>query len=226
MKSPFLELRSVMIIFLLFFFSSALFSQSQKPYGFETAHVKKTTITKTSVATIEKTEDIYISDYGKKVTSFIIEKNNISMGGQNINQETHSVSINDDDYLITYDPDKKTGTKLKNMFSDKFSGMSDDQKKKFAEQMGDAMNTKVTEVGTEVINGLTCTKNTAVTDMMGMKTTTTTWLYKNYIVQLISKGTSTDINETVTEFNEGVDIDPNVHKVPKGVNITTMNSPY
>ena len=174
MKSPFLELRSVMIIFLLFIFSSAPFSQNQNPYGFETAHVKKTTITKTTVATIEKTEEIFISKNGKKETRYITEKRNISMAGQNINDESHSVSIKDGDEIITYDPDTKTGTKIKNPLSDKFSGMSEDQMKKMAEQMGDAMNTKVTEGGTEVINGLTCTKNTAVTDMMGMKTTTST----------------------------------------------------
>lgn len=226
MKSSFLVLRYVLIIFLLFIISSVLFPQDQKPYGFKTAHVKKTGYTKSTGVTVEKTEDIYISDYGKKVTSFITEKRKISMAGQNINEETRSVTINDGEFLITYDPDKKTGTKIKNTFSDKFSGMSEDQMKKFAEQMGDAMNTKVNEEGTEVVAGLTCIKNTAITDMMGMKTTTTTWNYKNYIVQLISKGTSTDIKETVTEFNEGVNIDPNVHKVPEDINITTMNSPY
>lgn len=226
MKSSFLILRSVMIIFLLIMICSVQFPQGGKPYEFKTAHIKQNSTEKIAVGTVEKTKEIFISENGKKETIYITEKRNISMGSQNMNDVSHSVIIKDGDYIITYDPDKKTGTKIKNTFSDKFSGMSEDQIKKFAEGMGNATNTKVTKEGTEVINGLLCTKTTTVSDIMGMKTITTIWRYLNYVVKTISKGSSTDIKEEVTEFNEGVDIDPNVHKVPGDVKITTMSSPY
>ena len=59
--------------------------------------------------------------------------------------------------------------------------MSEADKKKFAEKMGNATNTKVTEEGTDIVAGKTCKVSKAVTKMMGISTTTTTWMYNDHM---------------------------------------------
>jgi len=97
--------------------------------------------------------------------------------------------------------------------------------KKFADQMGKAMNTEVKEIGTEEVAGKTCKVNEGTTDMMGMKTITKTWLYKNFVMRLESDGMGSKVNETATKFEERAKIDPNKLKVPSNVKITEMLLP-
>ncbi len=187
-------------------------------------YMEKTTTTKTTGVETEKFEKIYKS--GINEVRYITEKRKISMMGNNQVEESRTISVIDKDWIITYDPDKKTGTKIKNTFADKFSGKSEAEMKKFAEGMGNAMNTEVTEEGTGEAAGKTCKISKAVTDMMGMKTTTRTWLYKNLVLKMESEGMGTQIKELVTLLKEGVKFNPEDHKISSDVEITEVNLPY
>jgi len=190
----------------------------------ENIYLEKTTKTNTAGVVVEKFEKIYMS--GENEVSYITEKSDISLMGNNQTEETRSVFIKNKEWIITYDPDKKTGTKIKNTFSDKFSGMSEADKKKFAEKMGSATNTKITDEGTGVVAGKTCKISKAVSNMMGMTTTTMTWIYKNIVMKMESKGMGTDVNELVTLIKEGAKFNLEDHKVPPGVDIMEVKYPH
>lgn len=188
----------------------------------EAIYMEKTTKTKSTGVETEKFEKINKS--GANEVRYITEKRKISMMGNNQVEESRSVSIIDKDWIITYDPDKKTGTKIKNTFKDMFSGMSEADTKKFAESMKDAMKTEVTDEGTEEVAGKPCKITKAVTDMMGMKTTTWTWMYKDIVMKTKSEGMGTNVEELVTKFKEGVKFEK--HKIPDDVTIKEVKSPY
>jgi hypothetical protein len=187
----------------------------------ENIYFEKTTKTNTSGIVVEKFEKTYLS--GENEVSYITEKRNMSLMGNNQTDESKSVVIKNKEWIITYDPDTKTGTKIKNTFSDKFTGMSESDMKKFAEKMGSATNTKITDEGTRVVAGKTCKISKAVSNMMGMTTTTLTWIYNNIVMKMESKATGTSIDALVTLLKEGGKFNPEEHKVPSDVEITEVN---
>lgn len=63
---------------------------------------------------------------------------------------------------------------MKIPFSDTIGKMSEEDMEKFGKQMAEALKTDIAEVGTKEIAGKNCNVTKAVIDMMGMKTTTTT----------------------------------------------------
>jgi hypothetical protein len=196
---------------------------AQGPYGFNSAFVEKTSETNTSGIIISTSEIIYINDNGNVVRREFTEQQNISM----INQvtESSSITITDSDYITTWDPQTLIGTRMENPADDAFQNMTDDQAQQFGQNMADAMNTELTETGTGEVAGVMCTIYTAVTNMMGMDITTTTWIYENYLMKSVSEGAVTS-NEEVTLFNEGVNNDPGLFVVPDNVTITDVNSPF
>jgi hypothetical protein len=214
--SPLIKFLTTTSLF-LFVYTIDVFSQ-------DNIYMEKTTKTNTAGVVIEKFEKIHISEQNE--VRYITEKRNISLMGNNQTEETKSVVIKDKEWIITYDPDKKTGTKIKNTFTDRFSGMSESDMKKFAGKMEDATNTKVTEEGTEVVAGKSCKVSKAVTNMMGMSTTTTTWMYKTHVLKMESEGMGTTVKELVILFKEGVKFNLDDHKIPSDVEITEVNSPY
>jgi len=199
------------------------FINPQGPYGFNSAYVEKSSETNTSGIIVTTSEIIYINDGGNLVRREFTEVQNISM----INQvtESSSISITDPDYITTWDPQTLIGTRIENPVDDAFQNMTDDQAQQYGQDMADAMNTELTETGTGEVAGVMCTIYTAVTNMMGMDITTTTWIYENYLMKSVSEGAVTS-NEEVTLFNEGLDNDPGLFVVPDNVTITDVNSPF
>ncbi len=203
-------------------FDGVLFSQTGNRYEFESAYIEKTSKTSAGGVEIEKKEKIYIS--GIKQVTFTTEKQNITI--VNMVTEKKTVSILDGNWIINYDPETKKGTKMKFDAANTFSGMSEADVKKFAEQMGEATNTETKDIGTKVIAGKTSKGTEATTNMMGMKTKTTIWQYGNFTMESTSKGAGTSIKEGVTKFEEGITVDPKLFLVPDDVVITELKSPY
>ena len=140
--------------------------------------------------------------------------------------ENKTVSIIDGEWIINYDPEKKEGTKMKFNLADKFSGMSEEDMKKFAEQMADATGTETKDIGTKEIAGKTCKGTEATTNMMGMETNSTIWQYGNFTMEMVTEGAGTNIKEGVTKFEEGIKVDPKLFLVPDDVKINEYESPY
>ena len=216
MKTTILTLLTILLI-------PFAFINPQGTYGFNSAYVEKNSETNTSGIIITTNENIYINDGGSLVRREFTEVQNISM----INQvtESSSISITDPDYITTWDPVTLIGTRMENPVDDAFQNMTEDQAQQFGQDMADAMNTELTETGTGEVAGVLCTIYTAVTNMMGMDITTTTWIYENYLMKSVSEG-SVSSNEEVTLFNEGVNNDPGLFIVPDNVTITDIGSPF
>ena len=216
MKTTILTLLTILLI-------PFAFINPQGTYGFSSAYVEKNSETNTSGIIITTNENIYINDGGSLVRREFTEVQNISM----INQvtESSSISITDPDYITTWDPVTLIGTRMENPVDDAFQNMTEDQAQQFGQDMADAMNTELTETGTGEVAGVLCTIYTAVTNMMGMDITTTTWIYENYLMKSVSEG-SVSSNEEVTLFNEGVNNDPGLFIVPDNVTITDIGSPF
>ncbi len=186
-------------------------------YEFETAYIEKTTTTTSSGVDITTTEKIYITEHGKKSASYKTEKRNIKM--LNKVEESSSVHILDGDWIITYDPKTKEGTKMKNVLSDKFKNMSEKDAEKMVKGMKDALKTETKDLGTETVAGKKCNVTQAVSNIAGMKTIAKTWIYKNFLVKSDSEGMGNKVKEEVNVFKEGEKIDKNKLTVPKDVKI-------
>jgi hypothetical protein len=225
MRSPFNLIKFLGISFTICFaFNSISLPQNGKRYEFESAFIKKFSKTVTSGVEITKDDSIFIADYGNKQVTFTTEIQNITMA--NMVTKEKSVNIIDGDKHITYDPKEKTGTVMKFNISDKFSGMSEEDMKRFAEQMGEATSTETKDIGTKDIAGKTCTGIEATTNMMGMKTKTSTWHYGKYLFGSTSKGVGTEFEEWVIEFLENINVDPVVFEVPNNVDLEKIKSPF
>lgn len=197
-------------------------AQEIKRFEFESAYVEKTFETKIAGIEIKTTKKIYITEYGNKMASYDTEIRNILM--LNTVDSSRSVSITDGEWVTAYDPDTNEGTRMKIPFLDTIGKMSEEDMEKFGKQMAEALKTDITDVGTKEIAGKTCNVTKAVTDMMGMKTTTA--LYKNFVMEIVSEGMGTNVNELVTKFEEGIDINPTVFEAHKDANIKEIKSPF
>ena len=216
MKSIFRTLLAIILIPFTF-----IIAQGQ--YGFNSAYVEKSSETNTSGVIVTTSEIIYIEDGGNLVRREVEQVQSIPMMNQTIT--SRSITITDPEYIITWDPDTNTGTRMPNSFDDAFQDMTDDQAQQFGQDMADATNTEITEAGTGEVAGVMCTIYIAVTSMMGMDITTTTWTYENFLMKSTSEGAVTS-NEEVSLFNEGVDNDPGLFVPPDNVTITDVNSPF
>ena len=225
MRWSFKLIKFLGIAFIICFaFNSVLHSQSGNRYEFESAHIERTSKTVTSGIEITTNDEIYIADYGEKQVTFTTEIQNITMA--NMVTEKKTVSIIDGEWIINFDPKKKKGTKMKFNLAEKFSGMSEEDMKKFAKQMGDATGTETKDIGTKEIAGKTCKGTEAISNMMGMETKTTIWHYGNFTMESVSEGAGTIVKEEVTKFEEGITVDPKLFLVPDDVDITEVQSPY
>ena len=199
------------------------FINPQTPYDFNSAYVEKNSETNTSGINITTDEIIYINDGGNLVRREFTEVQNISM----INQvtESSSISITDPDYITTWDPLTLVGTRIANPVDGAFGDMTDDQAQQIGQNLADAMNTEITDGGTGEVAGVMCIITIAVTNMMGMDITTTTWTYKNFLMQSVSEGMVIS-KEGVNVFIEDADNDPDLFVVPDNVTITNVASPF
>ncbi len=203
---------------ILFFISSFSFLSAQdKLYEFESAYVKKITTTSGSSVDVVTTEEIFITDHGKRSASYKNEKRNIKALKKT--EETNSVHIIDGGWIITYDPKTKEGTKMKNVFADKFKNMSDKDAKNMTKGMKDALNAETKDLGTETVAGKKCSVTSTTSNIAGLKSTSKIWLYKNFLMKSESESFGNKIKEEVTVFKEGEKIDNNKFNIPDDVKI-------
>ncbi|RPI73169.1 MAG: hypothetical protein EHM47_06630 [Ignavibacteriales bacterium] len=201
----------------LFLFSIPFISAQEKLYEFESAYVKKITTTTGSGVEVITAEEIFISDFGKKSASYKNEKRNIKSLKKT--EENNSVHILDGDWIITYDPKTKEGTKMKNILLGKFKNMSDKDAEKMAKGLKDALNTETKELGFETVAGKKCKVTLAVSSIAGMKTTVKLWTYKNYNMKTESESLGNKVKEEVKVFKEDEKIDKSKFTIPQNIKI-------
>jgi outer membrane lipoprotein-sorting protein len=213
-------------IFLFLFLFPQTLSQDKKikRYLFENAYVEKTTTTISQAMESTTTEKIYIAESGHKEAHFKNEKTNIK--AINTKQESKSVGLLDGKWMINYDPDKKTGTKMANPFYDKFAGKSEKELKEFSKNIGDAFGTDIKKVGTGDVLGKTCEIYEGNTNLGGLKVKSKMWIYKNFVMKMESEGMGTKTTEFVTVYKEGAKPDAKLLTVPANIKITELKMPF
>ena len=198
-------------------------AQKNQPYGFNSAYVEKTTETNTSGIIIKTSEKIFINDGGNLIRREVEQEQSIPQMNHTV--KSISISITNKDSIISWDPATNTGNIMKNPLDDAFQNMTEEQAQQFGQEMADAMNTEITELGTGEVAGVTCIINKAVTNMMGMNIVTTTWTYLNFLMKSVSEGMVTSIEE-VTLFIEDADNDPGLFVKPTDVTFTSVSLPF
>jgi|SRR5690554_1825022 len=191
-------------------------SAQEKEYEFESAYVKKITTTSGSNIEVVTTEEIYISDYGRKSVSYKNEKRKIK--SVNKTEESNSVEIINGEWIINYNPDTKEGTKRKNL-SAKFKEISDKEAEQIEKGMKEALNTDTKESGQEIVAGKKCKVVSTTSEIAGIKTKVKKWVYKNFIMKSESESLGNKVKEEVTVFKEGEKTDENKFNVPKDLKL-------
>ncbi|MBT8391712.1 MAG: hypothetical protein HKP17_13895 [Ignavibacteriaceae bacterium] len=217
-------IKSTVLLIILIASVNIIAQDPIKRFDFKKAHLKMDGTTDAQGVKTTISKEIFIDNYGNNMASFETEKREISMA--NLVEETKRVVITEGNVVTTYDPETMEGTSVTIDMMNTFAGMSDQQAQQFAEQMGEATNTEVTEEGTGEVAGVMCNIIKAVTDMMGMQTITTTWSYKKFNMKTLSESDIVNVYEEVNMFKEGADFDPSVLLVPAGANIEVIESPF
>jgi lysine/ornithine N-monooxygenase len=127
--------------------TASIFSQEIiKLYEFKKAQIKKERVTNSAGVKITTLKEIFIDNYGNNIASYETERTEIPMS--NSVEDKRTVIITDGNVVITYNPDTMEGTRMKIDRMNNYAGMSDEQVQQYAEQMGQAMETEVTDAGT------------------------------------------------------------------------------
>ncbi len=145
-----------------------------------------------------------------------------------VNQKTekNSLIITDGEWMHNINLDDNTGTKMKNLKNQFFGDMDKSDMEKFAKQLTGSMKADVKEIGEKEIAGVMCKGTVTTTNIMGMKTSATTYLYKNYVFLNKSSTMGSEIEDRVIEFSEGVKIESKKFRVPENVKLNTVKSPF
>ena len=224
-------IKTVIFFILLFFtqvlseFSFQISAQDKKirRYLFENAYVEKTTTVINQAFESVTKEKIYVAAWGNREAHYKDESRNIKM--INKKEESKSVSIMDGKWLINYDPDKKTGTKMANPFYDKFAGKSEKELQDFSKNISDAFGTNIKKTGTGEVAGKTCDIYEGTTDLGGIKSKSKMWIYKNFIMKQEGEGMGTKTIEVVTVYKEGAAPDSKLLTIPSNIKITEFKMP-
>ncbi len=211
---------------LIFCFASSIFAQDDYKgiYEFESAVIKMIKTTSNQMVETKITETIYIDKNGAKEARYIDEVTSNKMVDQKT--EKKSLIITDGDWIYNIDLDNNTGTKMKNIKKQFMGGMDKNDMEKMAKEMTGAMNADVKKIGEKEIAGVMCSGSIATTNFAGMKSSTTSYLYKNFVFLNESETMGTKIEERVVEFNEGIKVDNEKFTVPKNIIMKEMKLPF
>ncbi|MBL1212900.1 MAG: hypothetical protein HND52_06045 [Ignavibacteriae bacterium] len=211
------------LIILVFPFSLIAQDYSKGIYEFETAVIKLVKTTSNQMVETISTETIYVDKHGAKEARYVNEVTNNKIA--NMKTEKNSLIISDGEWMYNIDLDKKTGKKMKNLKNQFLEGMDKSNMEKFAKEMTGSMNADVEKVGEKEIAGVVCKGTETTTNFAGMKSKTTTYIYKNFVFLNQSETMGNKIEDKVIEFNEGANVDAEKFKVPNDVKLQTIDLP-
>lgn len=213
-------------LMVIFCFTSTIIAQDeyQGIYEFESAVIKMIKTTSNQMVETKITETIYVDKNGAKEARYINEVSSNKMVDQKT--EKNSLIITDGDWIYNIDLDNNTGTKMKNIKKQFMGGMDKSDMEKMAKEITGSMNADVKKIGEKEIAGVMCSGSIATTNFAGMKSSTTSYLYKNFVFLNESETMGTKIEERVVEFNEDVKVDKEKLKVPKNIMMKEMKLPF
>jgi hypothetical protein len=210
--------RTTIILTLLLSTSLTAYTDDTRRYGFEQARIVLEKTTKNTSLESTTIDTVYLDEWGGVEVRHSHEKQNIRMIGKTA--ESRSVSIMEAEWLTTYDPVERKGSKMKNPFFQSVGNLSDQQKKEMGEGMAKAFKATTASKGTEEIAGRPCEVTETKTGLEGMESVTTMWKWKGFIMKSVTNSGGTEITESVLSIDEGIGVDPALLKVPDDVHLT------
>ncbi len=202
----------------LVFLSVSAEADVTERYGFKQARI--VVEKKTKNASLESTtlDTVYLDQWGWVEIRHSYQKQNILM--LDMRTESRIISIMDDEWLTSYDPVKRKGTKTRSLFYDLTGGPSEQQGKDSAGAASKDYETTTIPKGTEEIAGRQCEVVETKTGTGGMESVTTTWTWKGFVMKSITMAAGTQITEQVLEIDENIGVGPGLLKIPDDVQIS------
>jgi hypothetical protein len=192
-------------------------------YRFESAIIKIEKRTSNQMVETVTNETVYVENYGVKEARYIKETTKNKMA--NMTTEKNSLVISDGEWMYTIDLDNRSGKKMKNLKNEFLDGMDESKMQKFAKEMTGAMNADVKDIGEKEIAGILCKGTETTTDFAGMKSTTTTYIYKNFVFLNQSETMGNKIEDRVNEFIENAEINNDKFEVPSDIELQVIDLP-
>jgi hypothetical protein len=190
-------------------------TEKNKRFGFEKARVVIEKTMKNPSVESKTIDTVYIDQFGYREARVSHTFENILMLKQK--RESRSVSFIEGEWITSYDPVTRKGSRMKNPLYKSLSNLDEKQQQKMAKGMEEAFKAKTTELATETIAGKPCKVTRTVTGLQGMETTTTTWLWEGLPMKSLSGGMGTELSELVTNIKEGIGIPGYLSEIPKDV---------
>jgi len=176
------------------------------------------------VVDTETTEEVHVDNYGGLEARYIKEITINKMVNQTT--EKNTLIITAGEWMYNIDLDKETGKKMKNLKTEFLGDIDKGDMEKFAKQLTGSMKADIKKLEDMEIAGVLCEGNETSTNIMGMKTSATTYLYKNYVFLNKSNSMGTEIEDRVVEFLENIKVDRRKFEVPKNIKLETLTNPF
>jgi len=202
----------------LVFLSVSAEADVTERYGFKQARI--VVEKKTRNASLESTtlDTVYLDQWGWVEVRHSHQKQNILM--LDMTTESRIISIMENEWLTSYDPVKRKGTKTRNPFYDPTGGLTEQQGKDSAAVVSKDFETTTIPKGTEEIAGRPCEVVETKTGKGGMESVTTTWTWKGFVMRSVTVAAGTEITEQVLDIDESIGVGPGLLKIPDDVQIS------
>ncbi|PIQ26843.1 MAG: hypothetical protein COW63_17110 [Bacteroidetes bacterium CG18_big_fil_WC_8_21_14_2_50_41_14] len=188
-----------------------IFAQTSNRFAVKSGHIEyKLTGNITGI------KSVWFNDYGYNSYEETRVKRVTIMLGVKSESTEHKLVIITGTEVYHIDLLDKTGTKMKNEFSDLsqqlISQMTEDERKQMGKELLNSMGGNL--VGTEKILGKTCD----IVEVLGTKS----WIYEGVTLKSEGKVMGIEANEIAVKFEENIHIPTSKFEVPKGIVIEDL----
>lgn len=215
-------LRHIASAVLLVVIVTSMHAGEKKRFGFDKARIILVKSVSNPQLETTTTDTVYIGNGGLVEVRFSHEVQDIRMLNQK--RESRTVTIIQDGWITSYDPETRKGRRVKNPFSETVKNMSESQQQKLAKGMESAFEAKTTVLGTEEVAGKQCDLTETKTGLQGMESVTKTWMWKGFVAKSVSEAMGTRITETATSIDEGLGVTEELLRIPADVEIQDLGA--
>jgi 5'-3' exonuclease len=189
----------------------AIFGQ-EKRYGIESAIVKKKTVMQMQGMSVEQNSVQYIADYGLKESVEMV----MSVQGQTFTV----ITMIKDGYIYSANMTVKQGTKInmadmQDLTAVNFLNLTDEVKQKYQIQAN----------GIQPVLGKQCNRYEMNFTIQGQSVKGTVWIWQGLSLKSIMNISGNQVEEEVSEIQEGATIAKEKFELPEGINFMEMKPP-
>lgn len=170
--------------------------------------------------TSQGTKRVYIAENGfqERIETTTQTTTKFKMGGlpeQTKNEKDIMLKLGK--WIYKWNPETKIGYKFENTMFDRFATLTEEEVKAMAENLKNAMGTKITELGDDVVATMNCMKVKSETTVSGITSVGLTWTWKNLLLKIRSESSGTVSTETAIRVEENPVVDASLFQIPTDV---------